>query len=67
MPDVAVTLEEQLACVEREIGLRLRVYPRWVASGKMRPASADKEIERMQAVRDTLKGLIAESAAKVHR
>lgn len=64
MAGSAVTLEEQVAAVEREIGLRLRVYPRWVASGKMRQARADKEIERMRAVLVTLKELAAERAAQ---
>ena len=29
------TREELLACVEREIRLRERAYPRWVELGKM--------------------------------
>lgn len=48
------SLEEQIACVEREIALRERLYPRWVVDGKMSQASADREIALMKAVRGTL-------------
>jgi hypothetical protein len=47
-------LSEQIACVEREIELRRRVYARRVADRKMSRATADREIERMAAVLDTL-------------
>lgn len=53
VPDV--TIAEQVACVERELGMRKRVYPRWVANGKLNQAAADLEMRRMEAVRDTLK------------
>ena len=54
------TLSEQLACVERELGMRKRTYPRWVANGKLNQAAADLEMRRMEAVRDTLKRVQAE-------
>ena len=41
-----MTKAELLACVDREIAMRGRVYPRWVASGKMSQAQADKEARR---------------------
>jgi hypothetical protein len=50
-----VSLEEQLACVDREISMRERVYARWVAEKRMTQKTADKEIEGMRAVRETLK------------
>lgn len=49
-----VTLDEQIACVKRELSLRSRVYPRWTATGKLKPATADSEIAAMRAVLETL-------------
>lgn len=53
----AVTLHEQVVCVRREIELRERVYPRFVASNKMKQENADREINRMKAVYATLREL----------
>jgi hypothetical protein len=50
-----VTLAEQIACVERELAMRRRVYPRWVGRGQMKPGAAEEEIRRMEAVLETLK------------
>jgi hypothetical protein len=44
------TAAEKLACVNREITMRRRVYPRWVESGKMSQAKADTEIGIMVAI-----------------
>lgn len=41
---------DKLACIRREIGMRKRVYPRWVAGGKMTQAKADAEISLMEAI-----------------
>ena len=49
-----ISLGEQIACIERELNYRRRVYPRQVASRRMSQEQADKEIARMSAVRDTL-------------
>jgi hypothetical protein len=51
---VVIPLADQIACVDRELGYRRRVYPSWVARGRMTQRSADLEIERMEAVRETL-------------
>ena len=51
---MAVTLENQIRCVQREIGLRERVYPKWVRDGKMKERVAQYEIEAMKAVLATL-------------
>ena len=48
-------LAEQIKCVEREIAMRRRVYPNWVASGKMKQEKADHEISAMEAVLYTLR------------
>ena len=52
-----VPLAEQIACVTREIGMRRRVYPRWIQAGRMKQDEADREIARMEAVLATLQGL----------
>lgn len=52
-----IPLEDQIACVEREIRMRERVYPRRVADGKMQQHTADRELLAMQAVLATLQGL----------
>jgi len=38
---------EKLAAVAREIALRRRNYPKWVASGKMNATAAEREIAIM--------------------
>lgn len=45
-------IEEKLACAERELALRQRAYPRWVAIGRMSQAEADREIAIMAAIVD---------------
>jgi len=63
MPDT-VTIAEQIACVDRELAIRGRVYPRWVEKGKLRAEAADLEIKRMQAVRESLLRVQAELPAR---
>ncbi len=53
-----VPIAAQVACVEREIGFRVRVYARRVAEGKMAQAKADDELAAMRAVLATLKGIV---------
>ena len=50
-------LAQQIACVAREIALRTRVYPKFVASGRMKQETADKELAAMTTVIETLKRL----------
>lgn len=50
----SVSIDEQIACVKREISMRRNVYPRWVALEKMKPEVMEKEIVRMEAVLVTL-------------
>ena len=45
-----IPLDAQIASVEREIGLRVNVYPRFVAEHRMRQEKADHEIAAMAAV-----------------
>lgn len=63
----AVTIDQQIACVKRELAQRRRVYPRWVASGQFgyTQQKADQEIAGMEAVLATLEGVKAEHESKV--
>lgn len=57
MLPLEVTLDQMIACVEREIAMRHKVYAGQVDRGKMRPAKAEMEIEQMLAVLSLLKSL----------
>jgi hypothetical protein len=51
------TLDEQIACVRREVGVRERVYPGWIEKGRIKPEAADRELEHMKAALRTLEHL----------
>jgi hypothetical protein len=53
-PHRGYTMQEQIACIRRELAMRERVYPKWVQAGRMEAEKADHEINCMQAVHDTL-------------
>ncbi len=55
-----ITIDQMVQCVDREIGMRERVYPRWVEQKKMLQTTADQEMARMRAVRDLLLNVHAE-------
>jgi hypothetical protein len=53
MPDLfgdKITFRDKEQCARRELDMRRRVYPRWVANGKMTQDQADREIELMAAI-----------------
>ncbi len=52
-----ITLDQQIADVEREIAMRKAVYPKWVAAGKLKQAKANQQIVTMEAVSSTLNWL----------
>ena len=54
---MSAELTAQIACVQREIGMRARVYPAWVAKKKMSQEKADAEIATMTAVLATLQAV----------
>lgn len=56
-----VPLSDQIACVEREIGMRRAVYPHQAARGNTRQSTADERIRRMEAVLATLRALEEQS------
>ena len=50
-----IPIERQIKCIEREIALRKRVYPKLVGSERMTTETAKEEVDVMQAVLETLK------------
>lgn len=52
-----IPIEKQIQCVARELAMRRRLYPRWVAQQRMKETEAQREIERMEAVLHTLQEL----------
>jgi len=52
-----VTLDEQIACVDRELRFRRKTYPRFIARNALTEQAATDELRRMEAVRGTLVAL----------
>lgn len=52
------TIEQQMACVKREIAMRKNVYPKWVMSRRMKAETADHEINCLIAVLRSLETLV---------
>jgi hypothetical protein len=52
-----VSLDDQIACVDRELGMRRRVYARRVTAKQMGANVAEREIAAMEAVLATLQRL----------
>lgn len=50
-----VSLERQIKCVERELALRQRTYPKSIAAGRMTVAHANIELHELLAVLETLR------------
>lgn len=50
------SIGEMIACVDRELGFRERIYPRWInaAKPKISPKAAELELARLRAVRARL-------------
>jgi hypothetical protein len=61
----AIPIERQIAEVRRELGMRRKVYPRFVASERITQAQADERIEPLEAVQATLERVREEERAKV--
>lgn len=53
----AVPLEDQIKCAKRELKMRESVYPKLVASGRMKREAALQQIDTMQAIVWTLESL----------
>lgn len=55
---------DKLRCVEREIAMRKTIYPKLVASGRMKQDEADREIAVMEAVADDIRNQIGPPGAR---
>ncbi len=49
MTDI-INMADKLACVERELKMRRKVYPRWVEKGHMSLGKSEHEIAAMEAI-----------------
>ena len=49
MTDI-ITATDKLACLERELKMRKKVYPRWVEEGKMSEGKATHELACIEAL-----------------
>ena len=47
---IEFTIDEQIACVRRELSMRRNVYPKWVAADRIPKFQAEHEINCMNAV-----------------
>ena len=55
---VEITTADKLACAEREVKLRKRVYLRFIEEGKMSAGKAAIEIAAMQAIAADYRALV---------
>ena len=55
---MTISISDQIQCVERELKYRKRVYPRRIKMGHMTQALADRQIEHMTAVLETLRDVM---------
>jgi hypothetical protein len=56
-PAAEIPLLDQIAELERELGYRRRVFPKWIADGRMQAAAAARRMSAMEAALATLKGM----------
>jgi hypothetical protein len=56
--DTGISIPDQIKAAKRELAMRKNVYPKWVASGRMKQATADHEIAAMTAIIATLEGVV---------
>jgi RNase H-fold protein (predicted Holliday junction resolvase) len=57
MAEMAVTFDEQLEELDREIAMRERLYPKWVQDDRLKVDAARKQLARLKAARETLRAL----------
>jgi hypothetical protein len=59
-----ITNADKLACAERELAFRLRVYARLVVRGKMTKTEQEREIILMQSIVDDYRALASADEPK---
>jgi hypothetical protein len=52
-----VSLDDQIAEVNRELKLRLKMYPKWMSLGQLKRADANKQYNALLATRNSLERL----------
>jgi len=53
-----MTEHDKHACAVREAKMRRRVYPRWVAQGRMTQEQAEREIATMEAIAEDYRKIV---------
>ena len=61
-----MTIDQQLQAAVRELGMRERCYPKWVAQGTLKADKAEHELKCMRAIIGTLTGLQALAGVVAH-
>lgn len=51
-----VTVQDAIKEVRREVNLRERLYPQWIASGKLNKAAAERQLARLKFALELLEG-----------
>jgi len=57
--DPPPSFDEMLAELDREIAIRKRIYPKWIADGNLSPEKADHRIRVMEGAREVIKTFAA--------
>jgi hypothetical protein len=57
-----VSAQDMLGCARRELTMRQKVYPRWVALGKMKDEDAQRETRVMAAIVDHFEKVVSGGA-----
>ena len=60
----SVTVDEMYASAKRELGMRERKYPQWVAAGRLSPRLAERELLFQQAIVAYLEARLGPPAQK---
>jgi hypothetical protein len=56
----AVSLQEMLGCARRELAMREKAYPGWIARGRMTKDKSDQELRVMGAIVKHFERLVAD-------
>lgn len=52
-----MTLGDMIEEANRELKMRERLYPRWIAEGRLREETAHRQMEAMKSILSTLQNL----------
>lgn len=54
----AVTYRQMMTELNREISLRVKLYPGWISGGRMTQATADRQLNALIAIADVIRPLM---------